>query len=128
MYPNVSYLRLISQEVRIRSSVTHMATGVKTPSSPDGEGSPPVFRSGLAPRSLAEEPEVTLVVSLTSTLDRGNSLAGLTGSARDSSMDDVSDNPLYKASCSERGDLTGVVEEMLALRVPKNSPSFLESG
>jgi len=112
----------------IRSPVTHMATGVKTASTPGREGSPSVFRSGLAPRSLAEEPDVTLVVSITSTLGRGSSLAGLTGSARDSSMDDVSDNPLYMASGSARGDLTGVVEEMLALRAPKKSPSFRESG
>ena len=90
----------------IRSPVTHMATGVNTPSTPDREGSTSGFRSGLAPISLAEEPEVTLVVSLTNTVGRGSSLAGLTGSARDSSMDDVSDNPLYMASCSARGDLT----------------------
>lgn len=126
LIPN-SYICQGTRE-EIRRPVTHIATGVKAASTPDSEGSPPVFRSGLAQGSLAEEPEVMLVVSLTSTLCRGSSLAGLTGSARDSSMDDESDNPLYIASRSSRGDLTGVVEEMLALRAPKNSPSFLVSG
>jgi len=97
-----------------------MATGTRVPSAGEEDS----FPSRLTPRSR-DDSEVMLVVSRTYTDGRGRSLVGLIGSATESSMDEVSDKPLYIGSCSTG---CGVSETGAAVREPKKSPNFLESG